>query len=107
MKSCPDCNSISGLREIFYGLPNGPVDEEKYAIGGCCVTDDDPTLKCIECGWKGENVTNAADLSKEISMVELQDVSKMSDSQIDSYATQIWEKLSYPKKGEIDDNSKR
>jgi len=99
MKSCPDCNLSSGLRKIFYGLPDGPVDEEKYAIGGCCVTDDDPTLKCIECGWKGGKVNNAPDLGKEVSMVELQDISKMSDSQIDSYATQIWEKLANPKKG--------
>ena len=39
-------------------MPNGPVDEEKYSIGGCCISDNDPTLKCIECGWKGEFVNN-------------------------------------------------
>jgi hypothetical protein len=107
MKSCPDCKSPSGLREIFYGMPDGPVDEERYAIGGCCVSDDDPTLKCIECGWKGGNVNNAPGLGKEIKMVELQDISKMSDSQIDSYAKQIWQKLAKPKKGSDDGNSKR
>jgi hypothetical protein len=107
MKSCPDCNSSSGLREIFYGLPDGPVDQEKYAIGGCCVTDDDPTVKCIECGWKGQNANNAPGLGEEIRMVELLDISKMDDSQIDSYAKQIWEKLANHKVGEIDDNSKR
>jgi hypothetical protein len=84
MKSCPACKSSSGLRKIFYGLPDGPVDEEKYAIGGCCVTDDDPTVKCIECGWKGENVNNVTGLGKVIKMMELQDISKMSDSEIDS-----------------------
>ena len=107
MKSCPDCDSSSGLRKIFYGLPDGPVDEEKYAIGGCCVTDDDPTVKCIECGWKGQNVNNAPGLGEEIRMVELLDISKMGDSQIDSYAKQIWEKLATPQVGEIDDNSKK
>lgn len=56
MKSCPACKSESGLREIFYGYPDGPVDEKKYAIGGCCISDNDPTVKCIECGWKGEFV---------------------------------------------------
>ena len=106
MKSCPTCNSSKGLREIIYGMPDGPVDEERYAIGGCCVSDDDPTLKCIECGWKGENVNNAPGLGEEIRMVELQDVSKMSDSEIDSYAKQIWQKLAKPKKGNDDGNSK-
>ena len=107
MKSCPTCNSSSGLREIIYGLPDGPVDEETYAIGGCCVSDNDPTLKCVDCGWKGEYVKNAPSEGKEIRMVELQDISKMNDAEIDSYAKQIWQKLANPKKGEIDDNSKR
>lgn len=56
MQCCPACKSKSGLREIFYGYPDGPVDEKKYAIGGCCISDNDPTVKCIECGWKGEFV---------------------------------------------------
>ena len=107
MKSCPTCNSSSGLREIIYGMPDGPVDEEMYAIGGCCISDNDPTLKCIDCGWKGENVNNAPGLGKEIRMVELQDISKMNDAEIDSYAKQIWQKLANPKMGEIVDNSKR
>jgi hypothetical protein len=54
LKSCPSCKSKTGIREIIYGLPDGPVDENKYAIGGCCISDNDPTVKCIECGWKGE-----------------------------------------------------
>jgi hypothetical protein len=107
MKSCPTCNSLSGLREIIYGMPDGPVDEEIYAIGGCCVSDNDPTLKCVDCGWKGENVNNAPGLGKEIRMVELQDISNMNDAGIDSYAKQVWQKLANSKMGEIDDNSKR
>ena len=58
LKICPACKSKTGLREIFYGYPDGPVDEKKYAIGGCCISDNDPTIKCIECGWKGEFVNN-------------------------------------------------
>ena len=81
-------------------MPDGPVDEDRYAIGGCCVSDEDPTLKCIKCGWKGEPVNNAPGLGKEIRMVELQEVSKMSDSEIDAYAKQTWQKLAKPKKGE-------
>ena len=107
MKSCPTCKSSSGLREIIYGMPDGPVDEERYAIGGCCVTNNDPTLKCVDCGWKGENVNNAPGLGEEIRMVKLQDISRMSDPEIDSHAKQIWQKLANPKKGEIDGNSER
>lgn len=88
-------------------MPDRPADESKYALGGCCVSDDDPTLKCIECGWKGENVNNTPGLYKEIRMVELQDISKMTDSEIDSYAKQIWMKLTNPKKGGIDGHSER
>ena len=107
MKSCPTCDSSTGLREIIYGMPDGPVDEGKYAIGGCCVSDDDPTLKCIECGWKGENVNNAPGLGEELRMVELQDVSKMSETKIDFYARLIWQKLVQPEKESNDGNSKR
>jgi len=88
-------------------MPDGPIDEERFAIGGCCVSDDDPTLKCIECGWKGENVNNPPSLGKEIRMAKLQDISKMSDSEIDSYANQIWQKLAKRKKESDDGNSKR
>lgn len=105
MKSCPTCDSSTGLRQIIYGMPDGPVDEGRYAIGGCCVSDDDPTLKCIECGWKGENVNNAPGLGKELRMVELQDVSKMSETKIDSYARLIWQKLAKPEKESDDGNS--
>jgi hypothetical protein len=100
MKSCPRCSSQSGLREILYGFLDGPVDEEKYSIGGCVITDDDPTLKCIECGWKGENVNHTQKVSKAISAVELQDISKMSDTEINSYAQQIWQKLAIHNKRE-------
>ena len=88
-------------------MPDSPVDEDRYAIGGCCVSDEDPALKCIECGWKGEPVKNAPGLGKEIRMVELQDVSKISNSEINSYAKQIWQTLANSKMGEIDDNPKR
>ena len=38
--------------------------------------------------------------SKEIKAVELQDISKMSDSEIDTYAKQIWQKLAKSNKEE-------
>ncbi len=49
-KNCPSCGSTTGLRKYIYGMPDGPVDESKYLIGGCCITGNDPTHECIECG---------------------------------------------------------
>jgi len=107
MKSCPRCSSNLGLRKIFYGLPDGPVDEKKYAIGGCCVSDNDATVKCIECGWKGEYIDNMPGSNREIKTVELEDISKMSEEEIDAYAKKTWQKLAKPRKGGTDGNSKR
>lgn len=53
MKPCPECHSKTGIKKFLWGMPQFPVDETKYVIGGCCVTDDDPTHACIECGWEG------------------------------------------------------
>ena len=93
MKSCPLCKSKTGVRKIFYGLPDGPVDSEKYAIGGCCISDNDPTLKCIECGWKGEFVDNMNGWKRGTKFVELADISKMSDVDIAAYAKKTWSLL--------------
>ena len=95
---CPACNSADGIRKIVYGLPDGPLDEEKFVIGGCCITDEDPTRKCIRCGWKGRNIKRNLGLGNEIEVIELQDISTMSDTQIDSYAEQIWQKIAKPEK---------
>ena len=91
--TCPQCSSKAGLREIFYGLPIGPVDEKKYALGGCCISDNDPTVKCIECGWKGEYVDNMKGWKRGKKFVELADISKMSEAEIDVYAKRTWDLL--------------
>jgi hypothetical protein len=93
MKICPNCESVTGLREIFYGLPDGPVDEGKYATGGCCISDKDPTIKCIDCGWEGEYVDNINPSTQILEVVELPDISKMSDGEIMEYAKTVWKKL--------------
>ena len=93
MKSCPSCKSITGLREIFYGYPDGPVDEKKYTVGGCCISDNDPIVKCIECGWKGEFVDNMNGWKRGTKFVELADISKMSDVDIAAYAKKTWSLL--------------
>ena len=96
--SCPQCSSKTGLREIFYGLPDGPVDQTKYAIGGCCISDNDPTVNCIECGWKGDYVDNMKGWKRGTKFVELEDISKMSDEEIDAYAKRTWNLLTQDNK---------
>ena len=53
IENCPLCDSKAGLGEILYGLPAEPVDRYKYELGGCCITDSDPSHLCLDCGWRG------------------------------------------------------
>jgi Zn ribbon nucleic-acid-binding protein len=50
---CPKCKGEGTVREIIWGMPDGPVDESKYVLGGCCISTDgiDPTHECIKCGF--------------------------------------------------------
>jgi hypothetical protein len=45
---CPACNSPE-VKAIAYGFPGGEFDFDKYEVGGCCVSDNDPDFKCMEC----------------------------------------------------------
>ena len=47
---CPQCGSRDGVREIDWGFPAPELDQSKYVMGGCCISDDDPEWACIECG---------------------------------------------------------
>lgn len=53
-KTCPECKSATYLREVVYGMPDGPLDDSKYVTGGCCVSEMDPLITCISCGWEGD-----------------------------------------------------
>ena len=87
-------------------MPDRPVDESKYALGGCCVSDKDPTRKCIECGWEGEYVNNMGGNNEFLKAVKLPNISKMSDEEIEIHAKQIWQKLAKSKKKSDNGNSK-
>ena len=50
---CPGCGSLGSVREIIYGMPGSDFDFEKYIVGGCCVTDENPEFGCKKCGWEG------------------------------------------------------
>ena len=51
--SCPSCGLKGGLKRILFGMPDSDFDFEKYIVGGCCVTDRDPEIGCVGCGWEG------------------------------------------------------
>jgi len=55
---CPICGSSNHLREIIYGMPDGPFDESQFVSGGCCLSESDPMATCINCGWEGEFVNS-------------------------------------------------
>ena len=53
-KLCPNCQTSNGLRQVIYGMPDGPMDESKYEVGGCCLSEKDPMSICVTCGWEGD-----------------------------------------------------
>ena len=64
MKRCPKCHGE--LVKILYGLPvpspelDRQLENGEIELGGCCVTGNDPPLRCKEC-WTGYS----SDLKKE------------------------------------------
>jgi hypothetical protein len=50
---CPACGGVGVLKKIMYGMPSADFDFEKYIVGGCFVTGQDPEIGCVECGWEG------------------------------------------------------
>jgi hypothetical protein len=51
---CPKCGSDI-IADILYGLPafSDSLEEEikdnKIVLGGCCISNESPTWKCIDC----------------------------------------------------------
>ena len=51
---CPDCAAVGSIRKIIYGMPNPDnFDFEKYAVGGCCIPEEQADFACRTCGWSG------------------------------------------------------
>lgn len=48
-KKCPYCNSTE-LWKYLYGEPTHDYDKDKYVLGGCEITENQPTYKCKKCG---------------------------------------------------------
>jgi primosomal protein N' len=51
---CPKCGSKK-ISDILYGLPsfspglNKMMEDHEIVLGGCCISDEDPTWKCTAC----------------------------------------------------------
>lgn len=48
-RKCPYCGSIE-LWKYLYGEPTFDYDKDKYVLGGCEITGNQPTHKCKKCG---------------------------------------------------------
>ena len=54
---CPNCG-FDKIAYILYGLPNftpslrNEIRENKIALGGCFISDESPTWKCVACNTK-------------------------------------------------------
>ncbi len=54
-KKCPACKSLR-VATIYYGMMpmtdnlREKIDAGKVALGGCCLSFDDPTWQCADCG---------------------------------------------------------
>ncbi len=57
-KKCPSCHSSDSIREVIYGLPDSEPENSRFVVGGCCISEKDPTLTCLNCGWEGEFINN-------------------------------------------------
>jgi hypothetical protein len=51
---CPVCKSTK-IASYMYGMPAyseglmKEIDEGKIILGGCCISDNDPSFACMEC----------------------------------------------------------
>jgi len=54
--TCPKCLQEGVLQGIIYGMPGDDFDFEMYAVGGCLIEENQPDLRCRDCGWSGLRV---------------------------------------------------
>jgi hypothetical protein len=44
------------VQTILWGLPSEEPNPHVFVMGGCCIEDDMPEMKCIKCGWQGSSL---------------------------------------------------
>jgi len=54
MPPCPECGSARTI-PVVYGKPSDELVERwrkgEIQLGGCCRSEDGPTLHCPDCGY--------------------------------------------------------
>lgn len=78
---CPYCGS-SNIAKIIWGMPDYTAllemdkRKEKYIIGGCCITGNDPAFKCLECyrGFGTPPVLKGAEEAEAVNQVLLSEI---------------------------------
>ena len=56
-RKCPSCGS-NKIANILFGMPafseelENDLKEGRVVLGGCCVSDDDPSWQCADCDIK-------------------------------------------------------
>lgn len=67
-KKCPACGSTETVK-ILYGMPTyeafQAAERGEIALGGCCVTEWDPSRHCKKCGqdFGGEDLLEFYDIN--------------------------------------------
>lgn len=67
-KKCPDCGSTDTVK-ILYGMPTyeafEAVERGEISLGGCCISDNNPTRHCKTCGqdFGGGNLFNLLEMN--------------------------------------------
>ena len=57
MSECPKCGGTD-IATIFWGYPGNmdwylqAIKNKEIVAGGCLIGNDDPKLKCNDCGWR-------------------------------------------------------
>ncbi len=82
---CPNCNK-EWIAEILWGYPEDvesikeELDKKEIVLGGCLVTDHDPTWECNDCHHRwgyadhnDENKTDSFDYDKGFNLEEVYD----------------------------------
>ena len=53
-KALPDCpQCFHGLKKIRYGMVARGPDTEDVILGGCIIMEDNPSIGCSNCDWRG------------------------------------------------------
>lgn len=63
IRVCPECDLENNLKEILYGLPDGPHDPKMIQLGGCCRSENDPDFICESCGWAYQRTNTCTEMN--------------------------------------------